>query len=110
GGNLPSCLDAVEVGHPDVHQHDVGADLARGYDRLRAGGGFTDDTQTWCRVDQQPETSADEGLVVGDNDADHAAASETGRIATTSKPPPSRCPARKVPRYIATRSRIPVSP
>ncbi len=61
------------------------------------------------------EAGTDEGLVVGDQDADHATGSEdlstaTGSRAETSKPPPGAGPARRSPPRAWTRSVMPRSP
>jgi hypothetical protein len=83
--------------------------------------------QVRLRIDQQPEAGPDDGLVVGDHDADRHAtrpvavadamigeaaggATETGRDAVTWKPPPGSGTASSVPPNTAARSRIPTIP
>ena len=98
-------LDAVELGHADVHQHDVGGELARLLDRLQAVGGLADDVEVVLGVEDHPEARAHERLVVGDQHPHraHAAASTvvssatSGSFARIRKPPPRRRPASSSP-------------
>ena len=68
-------------GHADVHQHDVGMRLAGREHRLEPVGGLAHDLDVGLGVEDQPEAGADERLVVGDEDADHAASSIGSRRA-----------------------------
>ena len=69
-------LDAVELGHADVHQHDVGLQPPRHLDRLQAVDGLADDLEVVLGVEDHLEPRAHERLVVGDQDADaHAVTS-----------------------------------
>ena len=58
-------LQAVHVGHPDVHQHDVGPQLRRRRHRLGPVGGLADHLDA-ARGEDHPEAGADQVLVVGD--------------------------------------------
>ena len=75
-GELPGRLDAVHAGHPDVHQHDVGPQLAADADRLGAVGRGADDGEVRLGVEQFGEPGAHHLVVVGDDDTDagHGAA------------------------------------
>src|SRR5581483_6159273 len=89
-------LEAVEVRHPDVHQHDVGAQRPDLVDRLTAVRRLADDLDLGLGVEDHPEPGAYERLVVDEQDADHCGAS-TGSCARSTKPPPARGPASSVP-------------
>jgi hypothetical protein len=60
-----SRLDAVEPGHADVHQHDVGGGDREPLERLAAVLRFADHGHVGLGVDHHPQTGADERLVVG---------------------------------------------
>src|SRR6185437_10103503 len=99
GGDAAGGLQAVHPGHPDIHQHHVGA-LAEGQvDRLGPVGGLADDLEVVGGVNEHVESGADQRLVVGEQDADHgrvpswaaaagpaAAASATGSGASAAWP------------------------
>src|ERR671919_1010542 len=103
-------LDSIHVGHADVHQDDVGSQLAHAVDRLPAVGSLADDLEPGLRVEEQSEAGAHELLVVDDQHADAHASPPTGSRAATRKPPPARRPASSSPPSSATRSRMPTSP
>ena len=71
GADSPGGLQAVDPGHPDVHQDHVGALATGQVDRLPAVGGLADDLQVLRGVDEDPEPGADQGLVVGEQHPDH---------------------------------------
>ncbi len=48
--NLTSAFDAVEFGHGDVHDDNVGAEFADFFDRFAPGSGFADDFHIELRV------------------------------------------------------------
>ena len=110
GANLAGRGDAVEHRHPDVHQHDVGPVLLALLHRLFAVCCGCDDGDVALGLEQRGEACADGLLVVGDQGADHGAASVVGSVTSTSKPPPGAEPERKVPPARVARSRIPISP
>ena len=68
--DLAGGLDAVEVGHADVHQHDLGMQSPRCLDGLCAVARFCDHLEVRFGVQDDPEASADKLLIVGDQDAD----------------------------------------
>jgi hypothetical protein len=84
GGDPSGGFDAVEVGHADVHQHDVRQHPADGVDRLVAVRSLAYDVDVGLGGEDYPEAGADELLVVGDEDADHGASRFSGRRARTS--------------------------
>ncbi len=128
GGDPAGGLDAVEHGHPDVHHHDVGAQFLGEADGLGAVPGLADHLQVLGLGDDHLQGGPDEGLVVGEEDADgrdggdggdggrgrgragHRADPVSGRRAVTRKPPSGRGAAVKSPCSRATRSRRPTSP
>ena len=70
GGDDPARrLDAVELGHADVHEHDVGLEVVGHRHRLGAVGGLADDVEVVLGVEDHLEPGAHERLVVGDQDA-----------------------------------------
>ena len=68
-GNLFGGFDAVEVGHADVEYGDVGFELGGLRDGLTAVFGFADDGEFGLLFDEQTEAATDEGVVVGEQDA-----------------------------------------
>ena len=70
----PGGLDAVDAGHADVHEHDVGGELLGLDDRLFAVLGLGDDVDALFRVQDHVEPAPEQGLVVGDHHPDDAIA------------------------------------
>ncbi len=106
-GELPGRLDAVEDGHADVHQHDVGIERSGERDGLRAVGCLADHLDVALRLEDQPQAAADDRLVVDEEDADHDG---SGRLARSAHPPCGCGPASKWPPKTATRSPMPERP
>ena len=71
GQDAPRRLEAVELGHADVHQDDVGPQRAHLVDRLAAVRGLADDLDVGLGVEDHAEAGAHERLVVDEQDADH---------------------------------------
>ena len=63
-------LDPVELGHPHVHQHDVGAQPLGLGDAGRAVGRLADDLEIGHGLERHPQAGADELEVVDEQDAD----------------------------------------
>ena len=72
----PACgLEAVDAGHLDVHQHDIGLQPLRDRDGLLPVACLADDLDVVLGLEDQPEAGAHQRLVVGEDDADcHVAA------------------------------------
>ena len=68
--DLGGRLDAVEPGHLDVEQGDVGAVLAGGRDDLVAAADLGDHLEVGLEVEQRGQRAADQGLVVGEQEPD----------------------------------------
>src|SRR5690606_6445187 len=102
-------LDAVEDGHLDVDERDVGEVLAGQREGLPSVGGLGHDLDVVLQFDERPESAADERLVVDQQDPDHDVP-PTGSSAWTEKPPSGRGSALSRPPRAATRSRMPCSP
>ena len=67
--DLPGGLDAVDLGHRDVHQDDLGPQLVGQADGLLAVTGLTDHVE--ALVDHRPtEPFAQHAMVVGQHQAD----------------------------------------
>src|SRR6266545_887180 len=111
GGDLSRRFEAVDLGHADVHQHEVGAKLARECHSLASVGGFAGDFEVGFGVEKRAEAGADDRLVFGEQDADrHRFAGLSGSRAWTCQPPRSAGPALTSPPSAAARSRMPRNP
>jgi hypothetical protein len=97
GKQASGCGESVENWHADVHEHDVGPKRSRTLDRSTAVGGLPDDLDVRFALDDRAEAVAHEGLVVGEQDADHARSLSNGSVATTWNPPSSFGPAFSAP-------------
>ena len=97
--DLARGLDAVQLRHLDVHHDDVGLQLLRQRDRLRAVDGLTHDLDQVIRSEQGAQAAPEDRVVVGDQRADgiHEASSCRGRRACTTVPPPSALAMLQVP-------------
>ena len=73
----PGGLDAVHLGHPDVHQHHVGRQCPDQVDRLRTGGGLPDDLEVPA-VEQGGQRFAEPVVVVHDDESVVAVHGRTG--------------------------------
>jgi hypothetical protein len=70
GGDLPGCLEAVQLGRADVHQHDIGPELARQRNGLASVRGLSRDIKVGLGVKERAEAGADDRLVLGEQDTD----------------------------------------
>ena len=68
GEDAPGGLQAVQFGHPDVHEDHVGAGAPDRVDRLPAVGGLGDHVDAVAGQDH-PEAGPDQRLIIGDHDA-----------------------------------------
>ena len=97
GQDLPGGFQAIDLGHPDVHEHHVGAGFADCVDGLPAVGGFGDDLDPVGRQDHG-EAGAQQCLVVGDYHPRRLVhVSSIGITACTRYPPVAILPASRVP-------------
>ena len=71
-------LDAVEVGHPQVHEDHVGAQRCGQLHGARPGLGLADHLDVVDVGEHQLEPAAERRVVVGDEDADHREAPRPG--------------------------------
>ena len=79
-GDPPGRFDAVDAGHPDVHQDDVGPVPPDRGDRVEPVGRLAGQPEVVLALDQGAQAEADQILVVGDEDRDHdGIAGPTGR-------------------------------
>src|SRR5581483_10035303 len=104
------CVDAVELGHADVHDDDVGVELTGEAQRFASVGGFADDLDVALQFEDEPEALPYEGLVVGEQDARHRGGGVRGIRAWRRKPPRVMGPASSSPPSRFTRSRMPIRP
>ena len=70
-GDAPGGGQPVDARHADVHQHHVGPQLEGQPHRLVAVGRLADHGDVVLGVEQGPEPSPHQRLVVGDDDGDH---------------------------------------
>ena len=68
----PGGGDAVELGHADVHEHDVGAVAVDGAEHAAAVVGLADDLDALRAGQHHPQPRAHERVVVDEQDADTA--------------------------------------
>jgi hypothetical protein len=78
-------VDAVELGHSDIHDNNVGRELFGEADGFAAIGGFADDFDSRVGLEQEPKAFANYSVIVGNEyfgGGGHAAASEAsiGRL------------------------------
>ena len=66
--------DAVEAGHLDVEQGDVGPVLEHGREHGVAGADLGDDLEVGLEAEQRGQRAADQGLVVGEQQPDASCA------------------------------------
>src|SRR5690606_11145417 len=90
---------AVQSGHPQVHDHDVGLQLLGQGQALGAVRGLGHDLDPRLGREHAPQAAARDLLVVRDEDADalHAHVSGHGSVALTTVPPPSGLSTTSVP-------------
>jgi len=87
GEQAAGCLDAINGGHADVHQHDIGAQAAHQGRDGRSGLGFADHRDVGLGVDDRPQTAADERFVVDEEDPQiHGVGCSGSRTATRQQP------------------------
>jgi hypothetical protein len=89
----PRCLESVELGHPDVHQHHGRREPRGLVDRLEPIARLGDHLDVGLAGEQHAEARAHHRLVVGDEHADAHTAVSTGSRALRMKPPSGAGPA-----------------
>src|SRR2546421_3677741 len=114
GGDLPRGLEAVELGHADVHQYEVGTELTGERDSFESVRGLSCDFEVGLGVEQCAEAGADYWLDFGDEYADSVAHVRLpvvrGRRAWICQPPRSLGPAVTSPPNATARSCMPRRP
>ena len=69
-GDLRQSFQSRHVGHGEIEEQDVRLELAHQLDGLRAVRGFADDAEARLHLQQLAQPVAEDGMVVGDEDAD----------------------------------------
>jgi hypothetical protein len=117
GADLRRRGEPVHLGHADVHDHDVRAQLAGEPHRLPAVRGLADHGDVVGAVEEGPEGLAQQCLIVGQQHAERHGASPVcvlaggrGSWVETRKPPSGRVLADSCPPTAVARSRIPIRP
>ena len=70
--------DAVEFGHADVHDDDLGLEFFGEGDGFEAVFGFADDFEVGFGVEEEADAAADDGVVIGEEDVSDAAGGAVG--------------------------------
>jgi hypothetical protein len=68
--DAPGRLEPTDAGHRDVHQHEVGPELARQPDRILAGGGQADDVDPPIGGKDRLEGFGEQAMVIDDQNTD----------------------------------------
>jgi hypothetical protein len=116
GGEAGQGLDAVHSRELQVEQHHVGPQALGERQGLLARPDRADDAEVRLVLQDSHQALADDGMVVDDQDTDHAGPRSSGRsggsgtVATTVVPRPGRLAMRNVPPSSRARSRIPWMP
>src|SRR5919204_1871802 len=110
GAQPPGGLEAIDVGHADVHENDFRSYLPRQPDGILAGGRLAHHLDVGRRVEQHPEPGTYQCLVIGEENPDHGVAPLVGSAARTRNPRPGSGAASNSPPAAVTRSRMPASP
>ena len=71
-------VDAAPLGHPDVHQDDVGKRVGRLLDGFAAVAGLADDLDVGLLLEDHLQPAPEQGVVVDDQDADRLDLQSTG--------------------------------
>ena len=71
--------DAVEPRHDEVHEHDVGLERRDRRERRLAVGRLADDLDVVLQLEERAQALAHDGVVVDDEDGDHARHLEASR-------------------------------
>jgi hypothetical protein len=71
GADLLDDAEAVEAGHLDVEEDEVGRELADCRDGLGAVCGFADDFDVRSALESNADTTSSERLVIDDERSDH---------------------------------------
>jgi hypothetical protein len=102
--------DAVETGHPHIHQDDVRMEGGQLRDRLPAVGILSDDLEAVGRREDSRQPGADDGLVVDDRGSDHRLPLSSAGSTQRTRQPSGVGPAANSPPSAVARSCIPISP
>ena len=69
GQNLPGCLDPVQIGHVDVHDHQIRLILLNLLDGHLTVAGFSHNDQVFLFGEQVVKPLAENGVVVDEDDS-----------------------------------------
>src|SRR3569833_328826 len=109
-------LEAAHAGHGDVHDQYIRGQIIVALAGAFARLGFSDDLDFRMRLQEQPETGANDGVVVYQHDADHALTvvavevPASGISAVRQTPCGSRLRTSRRPPRCSTRSVKPTKP
>jgi hypothetical protein len=89
GEYAPGCLEAIQLGHADVHQHDRGSEPHGLVDGLQPVFRLGHDLDVFFAGEQEPKAGAYHRLVIDDEYPDgHGRPPLTGSRVLRRKPPP----------------------
>ena len=98
GEKLPRRLQSVDLGHPDIHEHDVGCQTTGDVDRFLARTGLTHHVNVGLGPKDHLEARPHERLIVRQQDPDaHPGGESSGSETWTAYPPSGRRPAENWP-------------
>src|SRR5687767_2356360 len=103
-------LQKTPPGHGDVEEHHVGRTRGERGEDLVARSRFSRDADIRAVIEEPADAITDQAVVVGDEDANHAAAGPIGKRSVTRVPAPVRLEISTDPPHASARSRIPSSP
>src|SRR5215472_13994033 len=111
--DLRGCIDSVQSGHEDVHDHDIGVFGFRKFDSFASVAGFGDYFELITLLQLHAQTSPNNAVIVSDENsyAFHASTPPGVGISRVSEVPPRRWEATiNFPFTFDTRSRMPINP
>src|SRR5262249_5974843 len=106
---LPRRANSVEVGHANIHQHDIWRQATRALDGLSSGRGLADDFDVRVGRQEFDESGPHQAVVVRDQNPRHRWWPPSGMLAWTRNVPSIDRASSRPPRSVA-RSRMPVRP
>ena len=103
-------LDAVDLRHADVHEHDIWVVRVDGGEDTAPIVHLSDDVDVLRTREHHPQARPDKSVVVDEQDSDRLAHGDHGRVARRTKSPDPSGPCRSSPPASATLSAKPMRP
>ena len=113
-GNLGSGLQAVEAGHGNVHQHQIGLEPLHHRNHCKTVGGFAHDSDLRHRFEQHTYTGTHQGVVISEHNFEfhnmEGGEASNAQVNRTVQPLPGAETILTCPPTADARSRIPSRP